>query len=94
MISNREAIIQALNIIIGHNPKAAAEIASLGANRHHDLNSLAPAECISLGTGLLAIRGFFLSVRSATARLLLNVQVKHAPLYQKGPLDRLMTLVI
>ncbi len=94
MISNREAIIQALNIIVGHNLKAPAHIASLGANRHHDWSAPAPAERISLGTGLLAIRGFFLSVRAATARVLLNVQVKHSPFYETGSLDRLMTLFI
>ena len=28
-----------MNIIIGHNPKAATDIVSLGANRHHDWNA-------------------------------------------------------
>ncbi|KAJ9601979.1 hypothetical protein H2200_013538 [Cladophialophora chaetospira] len=93
VITTREEIIQALNIIIGHNTKAPAQIISLGANRHYDWNA-APAERMSLGTGLLAIRGFFLSVRAATARILLNVQVKHAPFYEPGSLDRLMSLFI
>jgi hypothetical protein len=39
---------------------------------------------------LIAVRGFFASVRAATARLLLNVQVKHATFYQAGPLEGLM----
>ena len=36
---NKGDIIQALNIIIGHNPKANPHIASLGASRHHDWNA-------------------------------------------------------
>lgn len=44
----------------------------------------------SLGAGLLAIRGFFVSVRAATARLLVNVQVKHGAFYENHPLDRLI----
>ena len=91
MISSQEDVIQALNIIVGHNPKAATRIASLGSSRHHDWQA-AQSERIDLGAGLLAIRGFFLSVRSATGRLLLNVQVKHAPFYQTGSLVQLMTL--
>lgn len=43
---------------------------------------------MSLGAGLQAIRGFFVSVRAATARILVNVQVKHASFYDEGPLER------
>ncbi|OQU96381.1 PAZ domain-containing protein [Cladophialophora immunda] len=90
LLGSREEIIQALNIVVGHNPKAAAEIASIGANRHYALDA-ADFERSSLGAGLTAIRGFFFSVRAATGRLLMNIQVKHGAFYEDGPLDRLMS---
>ncbi|KAH7014059.1 ribonuclease H-like domain-containing protein, partial [Macrophomina phaseolina] len=77
------------NIVIGHHPKAASHIASIGANRYFDLTA-SVSERMSLGAGLQAIRGFFVSVRAATARVLVNVQVKHAAFYEDGPLDRIM----
>lgn len=43
-------------------------------------------EKATLGGGLEALRGFFVSVRAATARVLLNVQVKYLACYQEGPL--------
>jgi hypothetical protein len=46
---------------------------------------------MNLGAGLQAIRGFFVSVRSATSRILLNIQVKHTACLEEGPLGRLMS---
>lgn len=89
LFGSKDEIIQALNIVIGHHPKAASHIASIGANRHFDLTA-SVSERMSLGAGLQAIRGFFVSVRAATARVLVNVQVKHAAFYEDGPLDRIM----
>ncbi|OAP55834.1 hypothetical protein AYL99_09986 [Fonsecaea erecta] len=89
LLESKGEIIQALNIVVGHNPKAASQIASIGSNRHYALDS-AVSERQSLGAGLTAIRGFFFSVRAATGRLLMNVQVKHAAFYDDGPLDRVM----
>ena len=45
---------------------------------------------MSLGAGLQVIRGFFMSVRAATARILVNVQVKNMAFYDEGPLDQIM----
>lgn len=89
MMSSREDIILALNLIVGHNLKAASQITSVTSSKHYD--QAAPAsERTSLGAGLTAIRGFFLSVRAATSRLLVNVQPKHTPFYEEGPLEGLM----
>jgi eukaryotic translation initiation factor 2C len=43
-----------------------------------------------LGGGLTAVRGVFASVRAATCRMLVNVNVTNAALYDNGPLDQLM----
>jgi eukaryotic translation initiation factor 2C len=89
LFGSKEEIIQALNIVVGHHPKAASDIFSVGANKHFDL-SPAASEKVSLGAGLQAIRGFFVSVRAATSRILVNVQVKHTACYNEGPLDHLI----
>ena len=89
MFGSKEEIIQALNIVVGHHPKAASNITTVGANRHFDRNS-GPQDKMSLGAGLQAIRGFFVSVRAATARILVNVQVKNMAFYDEGPLDGIM----
>jgi eukaryotic translation initiation factor 2C len=89
LFGSKEEIIQALNIAVGHYPKAARHIASIGANKHYNMNA-ATSEGFDLGAGLMAIRGFFVSVRTATARILVNVQVKHGAFYNDGPLEALM----
>jgi eukaryotic translation initiation factor 2C len=93
LFGSKEEILQALNIAVGHHPKQAADIATVGANKHFQLDA-ALRESFDLGAGLSAIRGFFVSVRAATARLLVNVQVKHGAFYNDGPLDRLMLAYI
>lgn len=92
LLTNKEEILQALNIVTGHQPKADSTIASVGANKHFQLGQSAGR--FELGAGLIALRGFFVSVRAATARLLVNVQVKHGAFYREGPLDKLMTAFI
>jgi eukaryotic translation initiation factor 2C len=89
VFGSKDEIIQALNIIVGHHPKTALSIFSIGANKHFELHP-ARTEKMSLGSGLEAVRGFFVSVRAATARILVNIQVKHAACYLEGPLVQLM----
>ncbi|KAJ8132328.1 hypothetical protein O1611_g1296 [Lasiodiplodia mahajangana] len=89
MFGSKDEIIQALNIVLGHHPKAEPSVATIAANRHFSMN--APAQDRrSLGAGLEVIRGFFMSVRAATARILVNVQVKNMAFYNEGPLDKIM----
>lgn len=92
----KQAIIQALNIILGHYPKEAQHIFQVGANRHFltdnatDASRLGagvlPAESSTLDGGLKILRGIIMSVRAATTRVLVNVQIKHAAFYEDGPL--------
>ncbi|KAL4925470.1 putative RNA interference and gene silencing protein (Qde2) [Aspergillus undulatus] len=91
MFNEKADILQALNIVIGHYPKTAASIASHGANKHYAIND-GTAEKYNLGSALEALRGYFVSVRAATARLLVNVQVKYVACYQEGPLHQLVSL--
>ena len=89
LFGSKEEIIQALNIVMGHYPKVSRHIFSKGANRHFSMTP-EPFDIINLGGGLQAVRGFFVSVRAATCRILLNVQVAHTPCYEGGPLGLLM----
>lgn len=81
-------VLQALNIFLSHYAKSSPTVATIGssksfsitqANRGHDL-----------GDGLSALRGFFSSVRLATCRILVNVNVSHGAFYDAIPLDALI----
>jgi eukaryotic translation initiation factor 2C len=90
MFASKYEILQMLNIVLGHHLKSNPGVFSMGANKHFGLVP-ANSETISLGAGLKAIRGFFVSVRAATSRTLVNVQVKHAACYEIGPLGASMS---
>jgi hypothetical protein len=85
MLHEKAEILQALNIVLGHHPKSTGSIASVGTNKHYAIHDDV-AEKFNLGAGLEALRGYFVSIRAATARLLVNVQVKYVACYQDGPL--------
>ena len=87
---SKEEVIQCLNIVLGQYCKVHPDIASVGANKHYQVRGPGAPVANDLGAGLVGIRGFFISVRAATARLLLNVQVKNGAFYQEGPLEQLM----
>ena len=89
MFGSKDEIIQALNIVLGHHPKDEPSIATIAANRHFNMNAGAQ-DRMSLGAGLQVIRGFFMSVRAVTARVLVNVQIKNMAFYDEGPLDKMM----
>ncbi|KAJ8606271.1 hypothetical protein MRB53_041093 [Persea americana] len=86
----KEPIVQALNIVLGFHPKTDTTATfSIGANKHF---GFAPQtlQAHGLGEGLEALRGYFVSVRLATLRPLLNIQVKYAACLHHGPLVHLM----
>ncbi len=87
--AGKPEIIQALNIFLSHYAKSkpSTEIAIIGSNKSYSLAS----EQRPLGLGLIALRGFFSSVRAATARILVNVNVSHAAFYTPENLKNLMT---
>ncbi|KAL2015718.1 hypothetical protein VTK56DRAFT_4914 [Thermocarpiscus australiensis] len=85
---NKQPLIQAFNIFLNHYAKTARNTCTIGSARAFSLPPDAPKW--DLGGGLSAIRGFFASVRAATCRILVNVNVTHAAFYKDGPLDQLM----
>lgn len=88
-LANQAEIIQALNIVVGHGPKSDLRVGTVSANKHFSLTP-GPNDRGTLGGGLEVIRGFFISVRAATARILVNVQVKNLACYEPGHLEQLM----
>ncbi|KAJ9638413.1 hypothetical protein H2199_007101 [Coniosporium tulheliwenetii] len=87
---DKDDIVQALNIILGHHPKSDASIVSVGANKHFAKDEPLREEQ-SLGSGLEALRGYFVSVRPAQSGVLVNVQVQYAACFEGIPLGWLMS---
>lgn len=85
---NKQPLIQAFNILLNHHAKTSDNIGTIGSARAFPLGPHAPKA--SLGGGLTVIRGFFASVRAATCRILVNVNVTNAAFYDCGPLDQLI----
>lgn len=81
-------MVQALNIFLKHYVKSANNLATIGASKSFSVG--VNADAADLGSGLKAIRGFFTSVRAATNRILVNINVSHGAFYQEGQLSRLM----
>lgn len=86
--THKSDMVQALNIIVGHHPRTNPDIMSV-ANKHYAVRGEI-AESYDLQGGLMAWRGYITSVRAATSRILLNVQLKYAAIHEAIRLDRLM----
>lgn len=78
---DRELILQTLNIIFGHHSKSSPAITMIGSNRAYP-NYNTTTERLPLTGGLEAIRGYFLSVRLASFRSIVNVNVSHGAFYE------------
>ncbi|OTA55881.1 Piwi-domain-containing protein [Hypoxylon sp. EC38] len=81
--SYKDEMVQALNILINHYSKTNSNSVTVGTRKVFDRNS---ASSCDLGGGLKAMRGFYASVRLATSRPLINVNITHAVFYKEGPL--------
>lgn len=88
LYDNKLDMIQALNIFLKHYAKSTNNLATIGASKTFSMSG--NADSMELGRGLIALRGFFTSVRAATNRVLVNVNVSHGAFYQEGQLTRLM----
>lgn len=88
--SERLHMIQALNIFLNHYSKTNPRLTTIGASRDFPLARGGPG-IADLGSGLQAIRGFFASVRVATARILVNVNVTYGAFYKAESLTTLMS---
>lgn len=89
--ATKDQLIQTANIVLGHGMKNSSRV--LTRRNNYFPVSLAPnlVEKWMLRHGLEAFRGFFMSVRAATGRILLNVQVQHIAVWQTLPLTALMS---
>ncbi|PNY23392.1 Protein argonaute 5, partial [Tolypocladium capitatum] len=81
-------MMQAFNIFLNHYAKSSGNLATIGASKTFSLSD--QSDTWDLSNCLTAVRGFFASVRAATARVLVNVNVSHGAFYQEGPLDQFM----
>jgi eukaryotic translation initiation factor 2C len=88
VFSDKQTLIQAFNIFFNHFAKSRDTIATVGSSKSFSLEDI---QKMDLGSGLTTIRGFFSSVRAATARILVNVQVTHGVFYTAGDLNQLMS---
>lgn len=82
-------MIQALNIFLNHYSRTNPNLTTIGASRDFPLDQGYNGTA-DLGSGLQAIRGFFASIRAATARILVNVNVSYGAFYKRGSLPVLM----
>jgi eukaryotic translation initiation factor 2C len=84
-------IIQLFNIIMCKPPNGAANVSALGGNQFFPHEGHPGAKSFDLGGGLEALRGYYSSVRPATGRLLLNLNVTRAVFYKPLRLLDLMS---
>lgn len=87
--AGKQELTQALNIFLNHYAKSADNLATVGSTKSFSLHQNAARG--DLGSGLEVIRGFFSSVRIATCRILVNINVSHGAFYHAGPLPALMS---
>jgi len=87
-----ESLLQAFNIFLNHHAKKLGNQPAIGSSKMFPLicEKKVGEEEEDLGSGLMAIRGFFSSVRVGAGRILVNVQVTHAVFFRAGPLEDLM----
>lgn len=81
----KNSLIRAFNVFLNHFAKSQGNLVTIGSKTF-------PKDAVGqdLGGGLTAIRGFFSSVRAATGRVLVNVNVCYSAFYRPGTLAGLM----
>ena len=80
----KDEIIQILNIVVASFASRKESVVRVGAgNKFFDTES---ADTCELGAGLVALRGFYASVRPSTGRILINLNVAHGVFFQPLPL--------
>ncbi|KAI9763510.1 MAG: hypothetical protein M1840_000463 [Geoglossum simile] len=84
----KDQAIQALNIIMAYSPSTNPNNVSVGRNKFYPTNVNAARQ--NLSATLQVIRGYYSSVRAATGRILLNVNVSHTVFIRPDRLDILI----
>ena len=90
-----ETVAQAFNALLTSYARDDPAMVSGGRNTFYQWPANGTVDPRSdLKGGLIVLKGFFLSVRMATSRLIVNVQLKHTPFVKEMPLLDLMLLHI
>ena len=90
-------LVQMLNIIMCKAPNEASAVAKLPGNKFYPHAGLLgegghpKVDALDLAGGLVALRGYYSSVRCATGRILLNLNVTSGAFYHSVPLLDLAT---
>lgn len=86
VLDSKEEIVQALNIVMAKRVNEDPNIVPHGQNKYFVLETN-PA---SLTGGLVALRGYYSSIRTSNARILLNLNACTSAFYSAVPLCRVM----
>ncbi len=82
--------IKALNIVLTSGPSSDRNTAVAGGNKFYPFGAHPQTVSMDLGSGLLAHRGYFTSVRTSVNRILVNINVATGAFYRAGSLLDLM----
>ena len=74
--------VHALNIIMAAHPNNTPDVYQSGQNKFFRYPSPESFSSYNLGGGLIAVRGYFSSVRFSTSRMLLNLNSRCTPFYR------------
>ena len=89
----KAAPILALNVILAQTPNQKDNIFAFGGNRFYQyIEDKSLSERLDLGAGLIAVRGYYASVRTSTLRTLVNVHTQTSAFYPDGTVYSLMKL--
>ena len=87
----KSSMVQALNILIGHYTNSSSTTSMIGGKKAFpQVTDVQELNAGDLNAGLQALRGFFTSVRLASFRPLINVNLTHGAFYKAIKLPELM----
>lgn len=89
----KEDLVQVFNIMIGTAPNETPSVYKVGSENKFYLHGSPLADTFNLGGGLEGVRGYYASVRVATARILVNLNVTSGAFYKPLPLKTLVVEV-
>ena len=79
---NPNTAIQALNIMLAKFPSRSLEMVPVGRNKYFVAGSSDPALSFDIGGGLVALKGYYTSVRPSVGNLLCNLNVCTTAFYK------------
>lgn len=87
-LNKMHVLTETLNILLSHTARSSTSISTIGDKRVFDVSPHNPK--LDLGAALVALRGYFSSVKIADGRVLSNVSVSYGAFYNPIRLDKLM----